>query len=52
MRDYQTPALDTFAERLAEGLTVAQIERQLNLPHRYGNAMLQRIRKRLGPQAV
>jgi hypothetical protein len=44
--------LDRFAELLAEGFTVSKAAQQLGVSSAYGNAMLQRIRKRLGPQAV
>lgn len=41
-----------FAEFLANGYSVAQAARAVGVSRAYGNAMLQRIRKRLGPQAV
>lgn len=44
--------LDQFAELLAEGFTVPEAARQLHIKTAYGNALLQRMRKRLGPQAI
>lgn len=44
--------IDHFAELLAEGYGVTKAARMLGVEPTYGNAMLQRIRKRLGPQAV
>jgi transposase-like protein len=43
--------IDQFAELLAEGYGVTAAARMLGVEPTYGNAMLQRIRKRLGPQA-
>lgn len=44
--------LDTFAELLSEGLTVTQAAKRMGFDYSYGNAMLQRIRAKLGPQAI
>lgn len=44
--------IDRFAEHLAECGNVAIASRRVGVSSAYGNAMLQRIRKRLGPQAV
>lgn len=44
--------LDQFAEMLVEGLTVTQAAKAMGRDYPYGNAMLQRIRSRLGSQAV
>jgi hypothetical protein len=43
--------LDQFAEYLAEGKSVPEASRLVGIYSGYGNALLQRIRKRLGPQA-
>lgn len=40
-----------FAEYLSQGLTVAQAAQRMGRDYNYGNAMLQRIRKKLGEQA-
>ena len=42
---------DQFAEHLANGLTVPQAAQRLGITNQYGNAMLQRIRHKIGPQA-
>lgn len=44
--------LDLFAENLAEGWTPNEAALAVYGTRTIGNAMLQRIRKRLGPQAV
>lgn len=44
--------IDRFAELLAEGYGVTEAARMLGVEPTYGNGMLQRIRKRLGPQAI
>jgi hypothetical protein len=44
--------LDQFAEHLANGLSVHDAARAVGWQTSHGNSMLQRIRKRLGPQAV
>lgn len=43
--------LDQFAEHLADGLSVPEAAQRVGWASSQGNAMLQRIRKRLGPQA-
>jgi len=43
---------DRFAEHLANGLSVPEAAARVGATSAYGNAMLQRIRRRLGPQAV
>lgn len=43
---------DRFAEHLAHGATVAVASELVGVSAAYGNAMLQRIRRRLGPQAI
>lgn len=48
----RTETIDRFAELLADGASVADAERRLSLPNRYGNALLQRLRKKMGAQAV
>lgn len=50
-RQAEPGSLDRFAELLAEGLTVAEAAKRMGVTYEYGNAMLQRIRKRLGGQA-
>ena len=45
-------ALDQFAEYLAEGYSVSDAAYLAYGTRTVGNAMMQRIRKRLGPQAV
>jgi len=47
-----TQRLNDFAEFLANGYTPTQAARCLGCDRHYGNAMLQRIRKQLGRQAV
>lgn len=47
----RTDTIDRFADMLAEGLGISEIERRMQLPRRYGNALLQRLRKSLGEQA-
>jgi hypothetical protein len=44
--------LDQFAELLSEGMTVRQAANRMGYEYDYGNAMLQRIRRKLGKQAV
>lgn len=44
-------ATDQFAEHLANGLSVNEAARAVGWSTSYGNAVLQRIRKRLGDQA-
>jgi hypothetical protein len=41
-----------FSELLSLNWTVADASREMGVSKAYGNALLQRIRKRLGPQAV
>ncbi len=48
----ETSAREVFAEFLANGYSVAQAARAVGASRAYGNAMLQRIRQRLGAQAV
>jgi len=43
--------LDAFAEYLAQGLTVKEAARAMGHDQAYGNALMQRLRKRLGSQA-
>jgi hypothetical protein len=43
--------IDRFAEFLAEGFTVSEAAKAVGWSAAHGNAMLQRIRKRLGRQA-
>lgn len=50
--DITSSKMDEFAEYLAEGLTITQAAHRMGKDYCYGNAMLQRIRARLGPQAV
>ena len=51
-KTYDTETIDRFAQFLADGYSVRQAATSLGLSFAYGNALLQRIRKRLGPQAV
>lgn len=44
--------LDRFADRLAEHGDAAKAARQIGKSDAYGRVLLQRIRKRLGAQAV
>lgn len=44
--------MDEFAELLAEGRTPAQAAREMGFLPSYGNAMLQRLRAKMGPQAI
>lgn len=44
-------ASHVFAEHLAAGLTPVEAARAMGRGQDYGNAIMQRIRKRLGPQA-
>lgn len=44
--------LERFADLLGEGLTVTQAAKAMGHGYNYGNAMLQRIRARLGSQAA
>jgi transposase len=48
----QLPTLDRFADLLADGIQAEDAAERLGYSRAYGNAMLQRIRKRLGPQAI
>lgn len=58
-RHYRRPAqvraatlrLDDFAEALAENGDLRAVAAQLGIGHAYANALLQRIRRRLGSQA-
>lgn len=43
--------LDRMADALAEGLSVKDAAKKIGVDYSYGNAILQRIRKRLGAQA-
>lgn len=43
--------IDRFAEHLSEHGDVPRAARETGIKTPYGNALLQRIRKRLGPQA-
>lgn len=43
--------MDQFAEHLANGLSVADAAKAMGLDGGYAHSLLQRIRKRLGPQA-
>ena len=54
MRRAQPPlALDAFAELLSEGHDPRDIARALGYANpKQGNALLQRLRKRMGAQAV
>lgn len=48
-----TPALDAFAALLAKGYEPDAAARAMGLTHpKSGNALLQRLRKRLGAQAI
>lgn len=47
-----TNNIDKFADLLSEGLTVRQAANRLGFGYDYGNAMLQRIRRKLGGQAI
>lgn len=44
--------IEQFAEHLADGLSVKDAARLVGATSAYGNAMLQRIRRRLGAQAI
>lgn len=44
--------MNTFAELLSEGLSVRQAANRMGYGYEYGNAMLQRIRRKLGSQAI
>lgn len=44
--------LDTFAEHLANGMSVGDASRAMGFHYDYGNALMRRIRRRLGWQAV
>lgn len=46
------PKLHQFAEMLANGLTPTQAAKRMGKSSAYGNAMVQKIRAKLGPQAV
>lgn len=43
--------IEQFAEHLSNGLTVPEASRAMGIYPGYGNSLLQRIRKQLGPQA-
>lgn len=42
---------DAFAQHLADGLTVPEASKKLDIYAGDGNAILQRIREQFGPQA-
>lgn len=44
--------MDHFAQLLSEGLSVRQAAGRMGFSYDYGNAMLQRIRRKLGAQAI
>lgn len=44
--------LDTFAEHPANGLSVNDAARLMGHDQHYGNSLMQRLRRRLGPQAA
>jgi len=48
----ESPQLDRFADYLAEGWKVRDAAREMGLSPLTGDKMLQRLRRRLGPQAV
>lgn len=48
---YATPALDAFADHLADGKTVRESSAAMGLSYAQGRAYLNRIKARLGPQA-
>lgn len=48
----ETSKLDLFAECLAEGCSPVEAAATVYGTKTVGNAMLQRIRQRLGPQAI
>ena len=43
--------LDQFAEHIANGLTPYQAAKRMGKDHCYGNAMMQKLRKKMGDQA-
>jgi hypothetical protein len=46
------PQIEQFAELLAEGVAPQDAAEQMGLRRGYGQNLLCKIRKRLGPQAV
>ena len=44
--------IDRLADCLADGMTIAQAAERLGVTAPYANAMLQRMRRRLGAQAI
>lgn len=51
-RDIGQSQMDRFAELLSEDLTVTEAAKRMGFDYAYGNAMLQRIRRKLGRQAT
>lgn len=51
-RPFRETTTDRFAELLAEGRTVKQASEEMGIRLDYGKSMLQRIRRRLGWQAI
>jgi DNA-binding CsgD family transcriptional regulator len=47
-----TPSQDALAELLAQGLAMREYSERLGIARSAANAIMQRIRKGLGPQAV
>lgn len=50
-RNRASPVLDEFAELLAEGVAPNDAAARMGKPREHGQALLQRIRIKLGPQA-
>ncbi len=46
-----TPTMDRLADALADGLSVPEAAVQIGIEYAYANAIFQRMRARLGPQA-
>jgi hypothetical protein len=51
-RQSATPQMDIFAEHLANGLSPGDAAVAMGRPREKGHVYLNRLRKRLGPQAV
>lgn len=50
-RRKKTPCLDCFAELIAEGASPRDAAEKLGKPRNYGDQMMVRLRKAMGPQA-
>lgn len=51
-RPFRETQTDRFCDLLADGCTVREAAQRMGIRDDYAKSMLQRVRRRLGPQAV